>query len=287
MFSGDSAGLLKRIVMPIALAILVLSSGCASNSLEIQSHWSVGVINVDGRRDDWADTLLTYIEDHQAGLGLRNDGENLHFVFRFRYRTRMRTIMLGGVTLWLDKTGEKKKDFGLHYVGRIPSEMERPRMGGEGRFPDRLSPHDMRDFMEKQERMAGKVAIIDKESSKVVIVDADGSVGPAVASADTLGIYTYEFSIPLGEKKESFYAVEAQPGDTIAVGLEWGGVGRGEYDRMRGGRGGGQRGGGRPDGTGSRGGGGRGGSMGGFRREPPKKQEIWLKIFLASPPTER
>jgi hypothetical protein len=97
-----------------------------------------------------------------------------------------------------------------------------------------------------------------------------------------MDIYTYEFRLPLTDGNLSRYGLGANPGGIVCIGAEWGDIDMGERKRpdgtgsmgMRGGRGGG-------------GGGGKGGGLGrpgGGHRQPPEKQEIWIKTQLAAHP---
>jgi len=263
--------------MMFSTALLMLFSSCGGDSVEMESHWSLGPISVDGRWEDWEGTSLAYFEGNQVSLGLRNDKDNVYMLFSFRDETWARLIVLGGVTLWLDSTGGKEKDFGIRYTGG-PSLAEMGSLGmfGRGGRPGMPPPFGRQRVTEKREEMANKITLIDKKREKTVIVSADGSSGPAAAFAETLGVYTYEFSIPIREGRQGTYALNTEPGETIGIVLEWGGMP--EEDRqqmmeeMGGGMRGGRRGGGRP-----------GGPMGGSRRQPPERQEIWLKSQLASP----
>jgi hypothetical protein len=287
MFQGNSIRLGTKIAVPAALAGLIISSGCSSKTPEMQSHWSAESIKVDGKFDDWADTPLNYFKDSQVSLGLRNDVENLYILFRFKNESWARLIQMGGVTLWLDKTGKKKKNFGLRYTGGPPpSQMRQP---GEGDFSQRPAPEQQERTMEMQAQMANQFTIIDKQADEEVSIPADGSQGPAVSSAYENGFYSYELQIPLQSWEDNYYAINTQVGETIGLGLEWGGMdnlkqmmqqrGEGMESGPPGGIGPGS---GRPpEGIGP-GSGGPGGPPG--RRSEPKKQKIWIKTLLASIP---
>lgn len=101
--------------------------------------------------------------------------------------------------------------------------------------------------------------------------------------------------MPLKKGDVSQYGIGAQPGQAIFLGLEWGGVSRGDRQRTMpergGGRGGGGRGGGMGGGPPGGGRGGAGGDWvdrpgGGSRPQAAEKQELWVKTKLALPSTE-
>jgi len=292
MFQRNSIGLITKILTPVALVGLIISSGCSSKTTEMQSHWSTESIKVDGQSEDWADTPLTCFKDSQVSLGLRNDAENLYILFRFKNETWARLIARGGMTLWLDNMGKKKKDFGIRYTGGpSPSQLQQ---SGEGRFRDRLTPEQQERMLERHAEMAKQVTIIDKQADKEISVPADGSQGPAASFAYEQGFYSYEFKIPLQGREDNCYAIGAQAGQTVGLGLEWGGMDAQRQMRQERGRGmrdGGRRPGGMGPGQGGRRPGGRGRGQGdragGSRRQLLEKQKIWVKILLVSPQKEQ
>ena len=269
-----------RAVLPLLFVCLILTARCKNQ--EVQSHWSVEPVRVDGQMTDWAGVPTTYFEDSGVQLGLCNDAKNLYVLFSFNDPNWARAIRMGGLTLWLDNSAKKKKDFGLRYTGGPPpSEMQKPGMAGEGGFWDRLTPEQKQRLMQRQAAMADQITVIDKKMDQAITLPSDSSRGPAVSFGTPQGIYTYEFRIPLQEKDKGYYAIGAQPGQTISLGLEWGGIEMRDRQQMMRERGGGMMGGGPP---GGRMGGGRGGSRGGPPMQPLEKQEVWVKTLLASPP---
>ena len=92
---------------------------------------------------EWPSGSTVYFEDSGVQLGLRNDSQNLYILFRFGNQAWARAIRMGGLTLWLDNSGKKKKDIGIRYNGgpSFPdSGMQKPGMAGKGGFLDSLSP---------------------------------------------------------------------------------------------------------------------------------------------------
>lgn len=285
MVNKNFTGLSAKTLFLLTLAGSILLAGCKTQ--EMQTDWSAVPVQVDGEMTGWDGMTVTYFEDIGVQLGLCNDSENLYILFRFSDQTWARAIRMGGVTLWLDNSGKKKKDFGIRYTGGPSlSELQKMRPSSEGGFWESLTPEQQQRLADMQAATADQITIIDKKSDQKITLPANGSRGPAVSFASPQGIYTYEFSIPLQKSDVFAYAIGAQPGQTICLGLEWGGISMSDRQRMRQEMGGGMRGGGGGGGMGGgrRGGGGRGGSRGGSRIQPPEKQELWVKTLLASPP---
>lgn len=281
-----------KILLPLVFFGLILMGGCKST--EVQSHWSAEPVKVDGEMTEWPSGSSVYFEDSGVQLGLCNDSQNLYILFRFGNQAWARAIRRGGLTLWLDNSGKKKKDIGIRYNGGLSlldSEMQKPGMAGEGGFLDSLTPEQKERFMQRQKKdMADQLKVIYKKSGQEIFIPTNGSSGPAVSFGSPQGTYTYEFSIPLEKSDVSHYGIGAQPGQAISLGLEWGGMSESDRKRMREEMGGGPPGGmgGGPPGGGGMppGGGPPGGGRGGPGMQPSEKQEIWVKTQLASPPAK-
>ena len=267
------------------IAISILISGCKGPQ-EVETHWSEKPIQVDGHMTDWAGIPTTFFEESAVQLGLANDSEKLHILFRFSNEMWARLIRMGGLTLWVDRSGEKKKEFGLRYTGGPSlSELQDRGTGGEGGFLDRLT-EEQKERLRQRETQTDQITVVDKNNNPIEDLPVNGSKGPAVAFADLKGIYTYEFSIPLQKSDLATYGIDAQPGQAIGLGLEWG---LSDEDRQRmmkdmgGGPPRGGMGGSPPGGDMGGRGGDRGGFGGGPRPQMPRKQEVWVKTVLASP----
>jgi hypothetical protein len=270
-----------KILMLLAFAGLILIGGCKNT--QVQSHWSAEPVKVDGEMTEWPSGSTVYFEDSGVQLGLRNDSQNLYILFRFGNQAWARAIRMGGLTLWLDDSGKKNKDFGIRYAGGpSPSEMQKMEMPNRGGFLDSLTPEQQQRLIDMQTAAAHQIIVINKKSDQEITISADGSSGPSVSFGSPQGTYTYEFSIPLQKSDVSHYGIGAQSGQAICLGLEWGGISDGDRQRMMHKGSGGMEGG--PPG-GMRGGR-EGRHRGGPGMQPTEKQEIWVKTQLASPPAE-
>jgi hypothetical protein len=259
---------------------LLLMAGCKTQ--ELQTRWSAEPVKVDGEMTDWPSGSTVYFEDPGVQLGLRNDDQNLYLLVRFDNRSWARAIRMGGLTVWLDSSGKKKKDFGIRYFGG-PSAFDMQKPGGSqgGGFRESLSPEQQQRLEEMEKARADQILVIDKKADNEIGLPADGSAGPAASSASSQDAYTYELSLPLRKGGTSGFGIGAEPGKIISLGFEWGGVSREDRQKMMESMGGGS-----PRGMGGGPHGGPGGGMPGGRRSGIKsaeKQELWVKTRLASP----
>ncbi len=278
MACKDLTRLSATALLSLIVASLTLLGGCKTQ--EISSHWSAHPMQVDGQMTDWTGIPAHYLEDSGVQLGLCNDNQDLYVLFRFNNQVWARAIRMGGVTIWLDNSGRKERNFGIRYTGGpSPSEMQQAGMGNRGGFWENLTPEQKKRFLQREARMANRISVINKEGNVETTIPANGSSGLAAGFGVLQGVYTYEFRIPLQKGDISHYGIGTQPGQTISLGLEWGGMGREDRQRMR------EEMGGRPPGGGK-------GVMGGWGghgdrpgSQPPGKQEIWVKTVLSLPPT--
>jgi len=261
---------------------LLLLIGCKAQ--EVETKWSAEPVKVDGEMSEWSSGSTVYFEDPGLQLGLCNDGQNLYVLFRFNNQAWARAIRMGGVTLWLDNSGKKKKDFGIRYAGGPSlSDMQRPGGSEGGGFRESMTPEQQQRLDQMESSRADQITLIDKKANTETSVPANGSGGPAASFASPQGVYTYEISVPLAKGEAFGFGIGAQPGQTISLGFEWGGTSKEDREKMMGGGPPGGMGGRPPGGTGGGPPGGTGGGPRGSGMKSLAKQELWVKTRLASP----
>lgn len=262
----------------VLTTILVIFSLCGCGGgpkLEVQSKWSDSAVVLDGIADDWAEFPLEYSEKEKVSLGVRNDSENIYLLFLSRDERMARKIQMGGMTLWFDTTGGKKKDYGIRYRGSVAL-MES--LQKESGFLKNIPPEQRARFERMQSGMLGMITVINR--GEEVSMPEKNSKGPQAASANQDGVFGYEFRIPIGRSDSVSFGVGGRLGETISMGLELGGISREDREGMIRER---------PEMSGPPGGGGSrrgrpGGGHRGDRGQMSEKQEIWISIHLAQNP---
>lgn len=260
-----------------ALWLVAILTGCKGIT-SLSSTWRQTEITIDGMDSEWSSPLF-HLEDENVVIGLRNDADNLYVVLRGMDRNRQMQVMRAGLTVWLDATGRNKKTLGIRYpIG----------MQEYGIPPVRSEPGT--EFGEEQRRrlseMMSEIEILGPEKNDRNRVRKMNSFAIEAELGDTLGVMIYELKIPLKPKDKSPYAILANAGDVISLGLETG-------EMSMGGRGGGPpMGGGMPGGPGGRGGTGGGGKRGGghggrMGESMPQPIKLWAKVSLATTETEK
>ena len=239
----------KRLAVLFAIILFVVVTSCKTE--EVTCSWASSAPTPDGQTADWSGVSTTYFHEEEVVLGLCSDADKLHILFRFRDPAWARAISMGGLNIWLDADGGKSKNLGIRCKGMPSMEEIRALDGSDrGSADDRMSP-DMIEMQSRQRRGDQRPFVfVDQENILNVEIPVDGSKGPAAGFAMDQSFFTYEFSIPLKESVARYYGLNCEPGRTISIGAEWGGM-----DRPK-----------RPSGamgSGSKGGGGGRGGMGG------------------------
>lgn len=262
----------------LIVSALMVWAGC--NEQKMDSRWAEKGITVDGKADDWSDLPITYFEDQKASIGLANDSGNFYILVRHRDPALARSIRMTGLTLWLNRKGNKDKYFTLRYRGGPTMEQMRE----AGLTPDSAGMPIERQFENQRRLDSGAILMCNiKDQIYDKPIPTDGEQGPEAAFAFQDGFFQYEFKVPLTKTQVRHYGLDAAGKSRVGLGAEWGG--RPEFER-RGGPPGDMMG-GFPGGGEFPGGGGMrppqgGRKPGGSRGETVKRQEIWLKVKLAA-----
>ncbi|MBD3287528.1 hypothetical protein GF337_01880 [candidate division KSB1 bacterium] len=255
------------------------------NSEELKNQWASGALYIDGRSDDWDGYDLHYFEDQDAMLGTLNDSENIYLMMRFSNRRLAHKIHRHGITIWLDKQGEKEKSRGFQYTGsmEIQQEIDRLHEQFKQKMPQRNDGiQRLTARMEPDVPDAGRIWIIEGDDRREV--GDNQTHGTAAGSKIVDGVYCYEFRMPIPTGLESK--------KKINLCVELGGLSEDDLKEIAQQRFNPDGGMGRhPGGMGRRPGGIRGGPGGirGNRGQRPdagfvKEQDIWLKLILAEKP---
>ncbi len=258
--------------------IALFFTSCAS--LELQSSWKNSDISIDGKSDDWVGHLM-YVDNQNISIGVMNDTNYLYACVVAEDQILISKIMRQGMTLWFNPEGGKNKFFGIKYPkGRE----DMPQEDRENMRPGtKADPQNRR-----RELLAISNEVEILQERKVPIQrTTDNLKGIEVFLNRSTGLIVYEIKVPLQTDTEHPFAINAQEGTEIGIGIEVpkmtltmnrpaGGMGGGGM----GGRGGGM--GGRGGGMGGGGMGGRSGGMTGQRTNMQKSIKIWAVVGLAT-----
>ena len=270
-----------KIFHVLLLLFLPLFTGC--NKLELQSQFKKNDIVIDGKKKDWAGHLV-FLEKEKISLGIMNDDTDLYLSLSTNDHELIRQIMAQGFILWLDRTGKKKKNYGLRFpLGIMNSEMKFANRSRYGKSDERQG------FSQKT---GNEMEIIGKDREVLRKFNLDSmSEFEAKLNLD-FGMLHYELKIPLQKKNDFSIGIGSAAGELISLGFETQKfdraamrekMGGGRLDGSRGVRPGGIRG-GRPGGRGGGKQGGMGGGQPGAGQRPqmPEQFKLWAAVQLSN-----
>jgi hypothetical protein len=267
----------KQSLIACAIGILVLFTvGCEEQKLN--SSWLNREIIIDAKSDDWLDTLY-YFESEMVSLGFFNDESHLYVCMLAEHPMLQAQVVSQGFTLWFDPAGGKEKTFGIKFPLGMRGELEQ--MDFMRTQEGELNRNKMREAFEKS---LADLEILGPGVVKKQI-PVDEAKGIEIKVRNETGLFVYELKVPLQSDEEHPYAIGANAGTAIGVGLQ---VPEIDMDEMRkvmqermGGAGMPPEGGGMPPG----GMGGMGGGMGrpgGSRPKMPNGLDVWASLQLSS-----
>lgn len=255
-------------ISSILLLFTFLLAGCSKGKLELNSDWRDREITVDGKNTDWLGAMLFFEEDN-VSVGLLND-ENFLYICMIAEDQFIRSqVMRQGFTLWFDPDGGNEKTFGIKYpVGMQASDLPRG-MRRDEQSIDRPRQVPRRQMNELEIHGPGK-----DEVKKMLIEEAKGIEIDIEFSS---GMLVYELKVPLIQSEQHPYAIGAEAGSSIGIGLETAKMERPDVRSERSGE--------RMEpgpASGVRGGAGGRGMPGGRRPRMPQPLKIWAVVQLAS-----
>ncbi len=294
---------IKGILYLSLFTIIITIAGCGDAS--INSKWKTGDIKIDGNDADWGNTL-TYVKDLKSLVGIENDNNYLYLCLVTSDNSFESKILRMGLTVWFDRTASDGKKFGVRFPLGFHG-MDREQFRSEmqnNQDASRPMPAEIDKILLNNQTDA-EIVGANNETNRVPLIQLKGIKLKMTMKG---GRMVYEMRMPLKHKPDFSYALSADTGSTISIGLETGSFasnrsGRGGmFSRPEGGEGGegpeggfgGEGGEGVGGGYGGEGGGyyGPGGGMRGgygsrgggrqFNRNMIEPVKFWAKVKLAS-----
>jgi hypothetical protein len=258
-------------------------SGCGT-TMHLPSHWPDQRISVDGKNIEWDRTYL--IDDNKLVIGFVNDSSFVYMLLATNDRP-LAMSMRRGLTVWFDSHGGDDRTFGIHYpMGGGFSQGGHSSEGENNELA--LEPADQLIIPSTELEILGPGK---EDRHRMQIMETGGIQAKYTLNGNS---FVYEMRVPFTQGDQFPFAIHANVGNTIGLGLE---TSRGreprkaEKDRPEGGvsdasENEGER--GDYGGSGMRGGG-RGGERGGFgqrgTRESSGPLSVWMKVKLVAKDT--
>ena len=280
----------KIFARTLLLSLMVLAVCFAGFSKEkaVESMWVGSSLSIDGSDNDWIGDTLNCEEKCKVDYAFRNDADNLYVLFVLKDPKYQSTIKDTGMTLWINTEGKKKKKYGIHfYTKRVPAEglisvLEKQKGPLPEAEKNKIRGRPFYFFYQGE--------VKDKKGKILTPTALGGELAVPLFRAQAkqkMMIYEFVMSLRILEKLSAKHKME--PGKTVKVGFEWGGLteqmkAQRRARRQRSGGGGGARsgGGGGVANLGGPAGQVTGGRSGASRMSKvPKKYSFWVDVGLA------
>jgi hypothetical protein len=207
-----------------AALVLALASGslarAAAEENVIQSVWAASAPKLDGSGDDWTGITPASWAKGRITCAFRNNAESLYVLLVIADPKLRSTIEATGVTLYFSPAG-KKEDYGIHFVKRTINAEEAIAVQ-EKRTP--LTEEQKNQMRAKPAYNFYFSAVVNKKAASPAPPDGTAGQPALFRYAPQQKSLVYEFMIPLPRAEEWAAGVGAGVGQTVTVGVEWGGM---------------------------------------------------------------
>lgn len=272
----------RPLLLPLTAGIVVLAiflAGCGGQ--EVASTWRDREVVIDGVEGEWSKAMY-YFDKENVAMGLLNDDEYLYICLAAIDFRQVGQLIRGGLTVWFDPQGGKKKSFGINFPLQMqldPGNMERKKMPVSMSPEGTPNPEKLREMLEESTK---EMVILGPGEDERRRMPVSGSREIKAKLDYSGGKLVYELRVPLVRDEQCPDAIGVNAGEIIGLGFETAEmdvemIRDRMRDRMSGDMPPGDQG---MPGGGMRGGGIRGGRKPGRGR--PEKLELWTKVALAT-----
>ncbi|MEN6560372.1 MAG: hypothetical protein ABFD52_06335 [Acidobacteriota bacterium] len=210
-----------RLLVILAAAALAAPAFPKDEARAIDSAWASAPVKIDGLAQDWQGAPFLTDKGSKAEYALRNDGRNLYIVFLFRTPEAASTIEATGLKIFFGGEGRKSKDRGVHFLKKSVS--ADGLIGHLEKQGEVLSEARKAEVRRKKEYTLLEADVIN---DKKVPAPSDPAVTTdplAFGARSQTGEIVYELRIPLSRTNQPG-GLGADPGQTLKLGFDWGGL---------------------------------------------------------------
>ncbi|HVP91631.1 MAG TPA: hypothetical protein VMS75_10505 [Terriglobales bacterium] len=205
----------------VAAAVAVLGVAGLAKDTPVSSQWAAGPVRIDGSDQDWQGATFLTDPDSMAKYAVMNDGKNLYVFVQFADEKSASTIESTGMKVFFNADDKKSKDLGVLFTRKaLPTETMIAEMEKRG---EALSDERKAELRKQKTQM---VLVEEPINAKKLAAPADPAVKtepPLYRTTKKQRAQSYEFRIPLSRVNQ-VAGIGAEPGRTIKLGFEWGGL---------------------------------------------------------------
>ncbi len=207
----------------LSLVILAVCFTGFSKEKAVESMWRASPLSIDGLDDDWVGDTLNFEKKFEVDYAFRNDADNLYVLFIFKDPLYLSTIKDTGMTFWINTEGKKKKKYGIHFNTRrvtadsVISILEKQK----GPLPEA----EKNNIRSKPFYFFYQGDVKDKKGKILTPTALGGELAvPLFRAQAKQKMMVYEFVMPLRILEKLSAKQRMEPGKTVKVGFEWGGL---------------------------------------------------------------
>jgi len=215
----------KKLFTHISLVIFMLLIATTGFSKEkfVKSKWTAQPLTIDGLDDDWSEDVLTTKKKKRVDYAVRNDAQNIYVLFVFKDPKFLSSINFTGITLYFNTEGKKKKDHGFLFTRKqVTADELIAYLEKKGQVLTEEQRQGIKTKLAYIVYMAEIAGDKGKEASEAT--QTPGTLRPAFKINKKGENVIYEFRVPLAKAETSPGGIGADPGQSIKIGFEWGGM---------------------------------------------------------------
>ncbi len=220
------------VLIPLA-AMVLLAPDIMSADESAQSKWTATPPNIDGQSEDWQGDTMTVEKKAGVEYALRNDGDNLYIIFIFKDPKYLSSIEKTGITLYANPSGKKDKDYGVKYIKKTVNGEELVAYMEKQGQP--LPEEKKQELIGKPQFVIFSATAINKKGEEIFPSGPVPDVElPGFRYGREQDQIVYELRLPLCSRDLHPAGIGADPGKSLKVGFEWGGMTEEMKQAMRG-----------------------------------------------------
>jgi hypothetical protein len=205
-----------------ALIALSVPAGAAADKV-VESMWAAGPMSIDGIAQEWDASTPIVDEGSKVEYALRNDGRNLYIIMVFRtppptVRAKIfpkSTLDYTGMRIFFTTGAKKSKDYGILFQKKqYTADALIASLEKQGRTATEAQKAEIR---KKPTHIVFTEEVIKPKKAATATGTADEAEPPVFRALEKGPLAVCEFRIPLGR-------IGAEPGQTVKLGFEWGGM---------------------------------------------------------------
>jgi len=210
-----------RIMSVLFSLILVFGAAALAKNVVIESRWASTPVLIDGKDKEWPQEELILENGSKAQYAIRNDARNLYVYFIFKSPMSFTTIEFTGMRIFFNSEGKKSKDLGMHfYKKQVEAEEFIATLEKKG---DMLTDEQKAELLKRKTVTVFESDVINNKKLEAPSDPAIRNDAPAFRAAIKDRALIYEFRVPLSRVNQPG-GLGAEPGKTVKIGFEWGGM---------------------------------------------------------------